>query len=46
MIKNKRKCGMYYYTYIPWCFKNNYIDKLDRKDVDWYYNDYLPNKNK
>ena len=39
--KDKRKCGMYYYTYIPWCFKNDCTDKLDKEDIDWYYNEYL-----
>ena len=24
--KNKRKCGMYYKVYIPWCFKNNKVE--------------------
>ena len=41
--KDKRKCGMYYYTYIPWCFKNDCTDKLDKEDIDWYHNEYLKN---
>ena len=44
--KNKRKCGMYYYTYIPWAFKNNRIDQLDSEDIDWYNNVYLKEKRK
>tara|TARA_Y100000768_G_scaffold296954_1_gene230796 strand:+ start:650 stop:862 length:213 start_codon:yes stop_codon:yes gene_type:complete len=42
--KNKKKCGMYYYTYIPWAFKNNKIDKLDFDDIEWYKNVYLKEK--
>ena len=42
--KIKRKCGMYYYTYIPWCFKNDKTDHLDKEDIDWYYNEYLKDK--
>ena len=32
---------MYYYTYIPWAFKNNRTDQLDSEDIDWYNNIYL-----
>ena len=39
--KDKRKCGMYYSVYIPWCFKNNRTDQLDSEDVKWYKNVYL-----
>ena len=39
--KIKRKCGMYYNVYIPWCFKNNKTKQLDPEDIDWYYNEYL-----
>ena len=39
MVKNKkRKCGMYYYVYIPFCFKNNLEHKLDKSDREWYKN--------
>ena len=44
--KNKRKCGMYYNVYIPWCFKNDKIDQLDEEDIKWYYKEYLKKKNK
>ena len=37
---------MYYYTYIPWAFKNNRADKLDPEDIDWYNNIYLKEKQK
>ena len=43
--KNKRKCGMYYYTYIPWAFKNNQSDRLDPEDIEWYNNVYLKERN-
>ena len=39
--KNKRKCGMYYNVYIPWCFKNNKINQLDEEDITWYKEEYL-----
>ena len=42
--KRKRKCGMYYNVYIPWCFKNNKTNQLDKEDIDWYYNEYLKEK--
>ena len=42
--KVTRKCGMYYYVHIPWCFKNNKTDKLDQEDIDWYHNEYLKEK--
>ena len=32
---------MYYYTYIPWAFKNNYVDRLDPDDILWYKNVFL-----
>ena len=43
-IKHKRKCGMYYNIYIPWCFKNDKTDNLDRDDIKWYYEVYLKEK--
>tara|TARA_Y100000814_G_scaffold119753_1_gene85775 strand:- start:4106 stop:4294 length:189 start_codon:yes stop_codon:yes gene_type:complete len=43
--KNKRKCGMYYYTYIPWAFKNNQSHRLDPEDIEWYNNVYLKERN-
>ena len=42
--RRKRKCGMYYNVYIPWCFKNNKTNQLDKEDIDWYYNEYLKEK--
>lgn len=33
-----------YYTYIPWAFKNNKIDRLDFDDIEWYKNVYLKKK--
>ena len=42
--KDIRKCGMYYSSYIPWCFKNNKTDKLDPEDIDWYHNVYKREK--
>lgn len=44
--KTKRKCGMYYYTYIPWAFENNHIDRLDPDDIMWYNNVYLKERQK
>ena len=44
--RRKRKCGMYYNVYIPWCFKNNKTNQLDKEDIDWYYNEYLKDKKK
>ncbi len=44
MVKKKRKCGMYYYSYIPFCFKNNLEHKLDKSDRDWYKNVYLKDR--
>ena len=42
----KRKCGMYYNVYIPWCFKNNKTNQLDKEDIDWYNNEYLKDNKK
>ena len=42
--KKMRKCGMYYYSYIPFCYKNNLEHKLDKSDRDWYKNVYLKDK--
>ena len=44
MVKKKRKCGMYYYSYIPICFNNNLEHKLDKSDRDWYKNVYLKDR--
>ena len=42
--KSRRKCGMYYSTYIPWCFKNNKLENLDQEDIDWFNDVYSKEK--
>jgi len=44
--EKKRKCGMYYNVYIPWCFKNNKTNQLDKEDINWYNNEYLKDNKK
>ena len=39
-MKKRRKCGMYYYVYIPYCFKNKLEHLLDKDDIEWYWNQY------